>query len=83
MLGMIGLVYQMVRHLRDWTVVMLLFFFTGMAIVIYLNQTPYQPRNGTMPMWARSMRSRFGSALGVFALYDAARSMTQKDLGMA
>ena len=44
LLGVIGAIYQLVRHTRDWIVVMLLFFFTGLAIVIYLNQTPYQPR---------------------------------------
>jgi len=44
LLGIIGLVYHFKKHIHDGTVVMLLFFFTGIAIVIYLNQTPYQPR---------------------------------------
>lgn len=42
-LGVIGLVYQY-RNRRDWLVTVLLFFFTGFAIVIYLNQAGYQPR---------------------------------------
>lgn len=43
-LGIIGLVYQYNRHRNDWIVTMLLFFFTGLAIVLYLNQAGPQPR---------------------------------------
>lgn len=43
-LGLLGLFYQLRKNNRDFTSVMLLFFFTGIAIVLYLNQTPYQPR---------------------------------------
>jgi hypothetical protein len=43
-LGMIGLFYQASRNRRDFIINMLLFFFTGMAIVIYLNQAGQQPR---------------------------------------
>ena len=43
-LGLIGLIWQAKRSRRDAVVVGLLFFFTGIAIVIYLNQTPLQPR---------------------------------------
>ena len=44
LLGLIGLFFQLDRNVRDFWVVMSLFFLTGIAIVIYLNQTPYQPR---------------------------------------
>src|SRR5690606_14369483 len=43
-LGILGLVYQFNRRKRDGFVVALLFFFTGIAIGIYLNMTPLQPR---------------------------------------
>lgn len=42
-LGIVGLIYQY-RNRRDLLVTFLLFFFTGFAIVIYLNQAGYQPR---------------------------------------
>ena len=82
LLGVIGLVYQMLRHLRDWTVVMLLFFFTGVAIVIYLNQTPYQPRERDYAYVGSFYAFAIWIGLGVFALYDAARTITRKELGM-
>jgi hypothetical protein len=46
-LGLIGLFYQAYagqRGIQGFWVVFFLFFMTGIAIVIYLNQTPYQPR---------------------------------------
>ena len=43
-LGLVGLFYQLKRDPRNCWVVFLLFFMTGIAIIMYLNQTPYQPR---------------------------------------
>lgn len=79
-LGVIGLVYQLLRHWRDGTVVALLFFFTGLAIVIYLNQTPYQPRERDYAYAGSFYAFAIWIGLGVMALYDAARTLTQKEL---
>lgn len=43
-LGLIGAFWHFKRKEKDAGIVGLLFFFTGMAIVLYLNQTPLQPR---------------------------------------
>ena len=43
-LGILGAVWHFKKDQKDATVVALLFFFTGLAIVLYLNQTPMQPR---------------------------------------
>ncbi len=43
-LGLIGLLFQYRRHRDGFWVVMLLYFFTGLAIVIYLNEVPITPR---------------------------------------
>jgi hypothetical protein len=43
-LGFIGLFLQLNRNRGDFLVTFLLFFFTGFAIVIYLNQAGFQPR---------------------------------------
>ena len=47
-LGLIGLFWQMMsrgrKGIQQFWVVFFLFFMTGLAIVIYLNQTPLQPR---------------------------------------
>lgn len=44
LLGVFGCVYHFFRDRKDWVVSFLLFFFTGLAIVIYLNQPGSQPR---------------------------------------
>ena len=44
LLGLAGLFFHAGRDKRNFWVVMLLFFMTGLAIVLYLNQTPLQPR---------------------------------------
>ncbi len=46
-LGLIGLFFQAYsgkKGIEEFWVTFFLFFMTGIAIVIYLNQTPYQPR---------------------------------------
>ena len=46
-LGLIGLFWQAYRGqegIRQFWIVFFLFFMTGLAIVLYLNQTPLQPR---------------------------------------
>ncbi len=47
LLGLLGLFWQLGKGKegsRQFAVVMALFFMTGLAIVLYLNQTPLQPR---------------------------------------
>lgn len=44
LLGLIGFIFQYMNDRRNTFIVGLLFFFTGLAIVIYLNNTPLQPR---------------------------------------
>ncbi|HVG42130.1 MAG TPA: DUF2723 domain-containing protein, partial [Chitinophagaceae bacterium] len=43
-LGIVGAVYQFYKNRKDWIATFLLFFLTGFAIVLYLNQPGNQPR---------------------------------------
>lgn len=43
-LGLFGFIFQLQQAKRDFWVIGILFLFTGVAIVLYLNQTPLQPR---------------------------------------
>ncbi|MBN1252775.1 MAG: DUF2723 domain-containing protein [Bacteroidales bacterium] len=43
-LGFLGMIFMYQRRPKQFIIVLLLFVLTGLAIVIYLNQTPYQPR---------------------------------------
>ncbi len=43
-LGLIGLIYHIRKHPKDAFIVFIMFFMTGLAIAIYLNMPPRQPR---------------------------------------
>lgn len=44
LLGVLGMIYHYNKHKKDFLINFLLFFFTGFAIVVYLNQAGNQPR---------------------------------------
>lgn len=69
-LGIIGLIYHYRRANKDAWVVMLLFFFTGIAIVIYLNGTPLQPRERDYAYVGSFYAFAMWIGLGVLAIYD-------------
>ena len=43
-LGIIGMLFQYKRHEKGFWVVTLLFFLTGIALILYLNSPPIEPR---------------------------------------
>jgi hypothetical protein len=44
LLGVLGLIYQFGKHRQGFLIVSLLFFLTGIALVLYLNSPPTEPR---------------------------------------
>jgi hypothetical protein len=78
LLGLIGLVYQLFKDTKNWLVVMLLFLLTGLAIVVYLNQYPYQPRERDYAYVGSFYAFAIWIGLGVYALFDAVRSMDKQ-----
>jgi hypothetical protein len=79
-LGLIGLIYQLVKDTKNWLVIMLLFLLTGLAIVIYLNQYPYQPRERDYAYVGSFYAFAMWVGLGVYALYDAANALRKQDI---
>ncbi len=73
LLGLIGLFWQAWRGrrgIRQFWVVFFLFFMTGLAIVIYLNQTPMQPRERDYAYAGSFYAFSIWCGMGVAALYD-------------
>ena len=77
-LGLIGLVFQMFRSPKDAFSTFLLFFFTGMAIIIYLNQKPEEPRERDYAFAASFYAFAIWIGLGVLALYSWAKTLDMK-----
>lgn len=69
LLGLLGMVYQYKKDKKDFLVIMLLFFFTGIAIIINQNQS-VQPRERDYAYVGSFYAFAIWMALGVYALYD-------------
>ena len=70
LLGMFWQAFRGKRGIRQFWVVAFLFFMTGLAIVIYLNQTPVQPRERDYAYAASFYAYAIWCGLGVAAIID-------------
>ena len=74
LLGLLGLFWQALgkgdKGIRQFWVVFFLFFMTGLAIVIYLNQTPMQPRERDYAYAGSFYAFAIWCGMGVAAILD-------------
>ena len=91
LLGLIGIVWQVSKRDKDgkaegwknFTLTFLLFFLTGLAIVMYLNQTPYQPRERDYAYAGSFYAFCIWIGLGALALVDWINSALKSENGKA
>lgn len=74
-LGLIGAFWHFKASQKDAGIVALLFFFTGLAIVIYLNQTPNQPRERDYAYVGSFYAFTIWIGLGVFGIANWLRKV--------
>lgn len=78
-LGIIGFIFQYQHTKKDFMVTGLLFFFTGIAIVLYLNQVTLQPRERDYAYVGSFYAFAIWIGLGVLQIADWLKKvMTQK-----
>lgn len=70
LIGIMGALWHFKRNMKDAAVVGLLFVFTGLAIVIYLNQSPLQPRERDYAYVGSFYAFTIWIGLGVFAISE-------------
>lgn len=70
LLGIAGVIFHYYRRKHDFWVVTALFVLTGIAIVVYLNQTPFQPRERDYAYAGSFYAFSIWIGLGVLALYE-------------
>ena len=83
LLGLIGLFWQAFRGrrgIRQFWVVFFLFFMTGLAIVVYLNQTPVQPRERDYAYAGSFYAFSIWCGLGVAAIIDLLKKYLKLDI---
>ena len=73
LLGIGGIIYLYRKNQKDFWVVTLLFALTGFAIILYLNQKPFEPRERDYAYAGSFYAFAIWIGLGVLALYEIAK----------
>jgi len=69
-LGIIGLLYHAKRDLKSFYVLLVLFLFTGLALKIYLNERPFEPRERDYALVGSFYVFAIWVGFGVYAIYE-------------
>jgi len=78
-LGLFGFFYHAKKDPKRFTIALVLFFFTGMAIILFLNQKPYEPRERDYSYVGSFFAFSIWIGLGVLALFDVLSKQFAKD----
>ncbi len=78
-LGLLGAVYHYTKHKKDFAVVGLLFFFTGAAVILYLNQPPNEPRERDYTSVGSFYVFSIWIGMGVFYLFDLFKKLIKPE----
>ena len=83
-LGIVGLLWQVYKNekgMQQFWIVFFLFFMTGLAIVIYLNQTPGQPRERDYAYAGSFYAFAIWIGLGTAAVSEYLSKKTNENIG--
>ncbi|MGD0342190.1 MAG: DUF2723 domain-containing protein [Bacteroidales bacterium] len=80
LLGVIGMLYHYNRDNKDWWIILLLFLMTGIAIVLYLNQYPDQPRERDYAYAGSFYFFAVWIGLGVLALFEGLAKLVKEHI---
>lgn len=69
-LGLIGLFFQYDKDKENFWVLMVLFLFTGLALKVYLNERPFEPRERDYALVGSFYAFAFWIGFGVYSIYD-------------
>lgn len=69
-LGVIGFVFHFKNDQKSWWVLLVFFLFTGLALKIYLNERPFEPRERDYALVGSFYVFAMWIGYGVYALFD-------------
>jgi hypothetical protein len=72
-LGLIGLMYHATKDRKSFYVLLSLFLFTGIALKIYLNERPFEPRERDYALVGSFYVFAIWIGFGVYSLYESAK----------
>ncbi|MBK0370529.1 glycosyltransferase family 117 protein [Flavobacterium agrisoli] len=70
-LGLIGLMYHATKDRKSFYVLLTLFLFTGLALKIYLNERPFEPRERDYALVGSFYVFAIWVGFGVYSLYES------------
>jgi hypothetical protein len=73
-LGLIGIMYHASKDRKSFYVLLVLFLFMGIALKIYLNERPFEPRERDYALVGSFYVFAIWMGFGVYALYESARN---------
>ena len=80
LLGIIGMLYHFSRDNKNWWIILLLFLMTGVAIVLYLNQYPNQPRERDYAYAGSFYFFAVWIGFGVLALFEGLEKLIRENI---
>jgi len=73
LLGLIGIMYHFGKDRKSFYVLLVLFLFMGIALKIYLNERPFEPRERDYALVGSFYVFAIWIGFGVYALYESAQ----------
>ncbi len=77
LLGVIGFIYHAKKDLKSFYVLLTLFLFTGLALKVYLNERPFEPRERDYALVGSFYVFAIWIGIGVFGIYDSLKNYLQ------
>lgn len=81
-LAVIGIIFHIQRDSKSFYVLLILFLFTGLALKVYLNERPYEPRERDYALVGSFYVFAMWIAFGVYSIYEGVKKYLQPKIAV-
>tara|TARA_R110002072_G_scaffold260722_4_gene419226 strand:+ start:168 stop:3497 length:3330 start_codon:yes stop_codon:yes gene_type:complete len=81
-LGLLGIVFHYGKDKSSWWVLMVFFLFTGLALKVYLNERPFEPRERDYALVGSFYVFAMWIGFGVYALFEIIKKYLQPKIAV-
>ena len=81
-LGVIGMIFHARKDLKSFYILLALFLFTGLALKIYLNERPFEPRERDYALVGSFYVFAMWIGVGVFAIYEGIKKYIKPNVAI-
>ena len=80
LLGLIGFIFQAQKDKKNFWILLVFFLFTGLALKVYLNERPFEPRERDYALVGSFYVFAIWIGFGVYALFDILKNSLKPKL---